>query len=94
MMQTLRSLGSRFGLWIAQMSGWTPPPMISAPSHLLDGPQVELAISVVQEVQRAMRDAPGPVKAREALRMLLNAFPQAKTRDLNFLIELALQRLG
>lgn len=93
MRQTLRSLGTRFGLWIAQMAGWTPP-LLSAPSHLLAGPQVELAVSVVLEVQRAMGEAPGPVKAREALRMLLNAFPQAKTRDLNFLMELALQRIG
>ena len=90
-MATLQRLVCQFGLWIARMSGWTPPPPPCARPHLPDDPQVELARVCVREVQRALPEAPGPVKAREGLRMLQNHFPQGKTRDLNYLLELALQ---
>jgi hypothetical protein len=89
-MDTLRQYGLHFGLWIARLCGWTPPSPL-ARSLPVDGPQVELARHAVAEVQRCHPDAPGPVKAREALRMLQNQIPGLRTRDGNFLIELALQ---
>lgn len=89
MRERLQLLGIAFGLWIARVCGWTPPPR--ALPLLLDGSQVDLARAAVREVARCHPDTPGPLKAREAQRMLLNTLPSRRVRDLNFLIELALQ---
>lgn len=84
-----RDLAIAFGLRLARIAGWTPP--ICARPHLPDGTQVELARAAIREVARCHPLEPGPVKARDALRMLQNQIPDARTRDLNLLIELALQ---
>ena len=83
--------GIRFGLWIARLCGWTPLMPCTRP-HLPDDALVDVALGVVREVARAHAASPGPVKAREALRMLLNVLPERSARDLNLLIELALSR--
>ncbi len=79
-----------FGLWIARVAGWVQPPPCSRP-HLPDDSQVELARQIVQDINARFEHSPGPVKAREALRCLMNIRPEASVRDLNLLIELALQ---
>lgn len=89
----MHAYGIRFGLWIARICGWTAEPPLCPRPHLPDDPHVELARTAVQEVARCHSEAPGPVKAREALRMLQNQLPHARTRDLNLLIELALQQV-
>lgn len=77
------------GLWLAGLGGWTPAPACARP-HLPDEDQIALTRLVVADIDARFGSAPGPVKAREALRVLLNLVPQASTRDLNLLIELAL----
>lgn len=76
----------RFGLWLATRGGWAP----CALPHLPDDSQIDLARHIVRDVAARYPEAPGPAKSREALRALLNLRPEAKTRDLNLLIELAL----
>lgn len=90
-MVRLRALGIRLGLWLARFCGWTPIPPCTRP-HLPADELVDIAVFAVQEVERAKRGEPGPVKAREALRVLQNLLPERSTRDLNLLIELALAR--
>lgn len=91
MMQMLRNLGIALGLWLARLCGWNPVQPCRRP-HLPDDALITVAMGVITEVERAKAGEPGPVKAREALRMLLNILPERSTRDLNLLIELALQR--
>lgn len=79
----------RFGLWLARLGGWTPIAPCLRP-HLPDDSQVDLAKQIVQDVEARFGASPGPVKAREALRVLMNLRPEASARDLNLLIELAL----
>lgn len=79
------------GLWIARLGGWTPRQPCTRP-HLPDDALVDVALGVVREVARAHVTSPGPIKAREAQRMLLNVLPERSVRDLNLLIELALSR--
>lgn len=79
----------RFGLWLARLGGWTPMAPCLRP-HLPDDSQVDLAKQIVQDVEASFGSSPGPVKAREALRVLMNLRPEASVRDLNLLIELAL----
>lgn len=78
------------GLWLARLGGWTPTPACTQP-HLPDDEQLALAKAIVADIAARFGDAPGGIKAREALRVLLNLRPEARTRDLNLLIELALQ---
>lgn len=78
----------RVGLWVARLGGWQP---CTAP-HLPEDAQIELARQIVHDVETRVGPAPGPVKAREALRCLLNLRPEAKVSDLNLLIELALTK--
>lgn len=78
----------RVGLWIARQGGWRP----CAAPHLPDDAQIALARHIVQDVEMRFGASPGPVKAREALRCLLNLRPAAKVSDLNLLIELALTK--
>jgi len=79
------------GLRVAKLGGWTPRQPCMRP-HLPDDALVDVALGVVREVARAHAASPGPIKAREALRMLLNVLPDRSARDLNLLIELALSR--
>lgn len=79
----------RVGLWLARRGGWTPIAPCLRP-HLPDDSQVDLAKQIVQDVEARFGPSPGPVKAREALRVLMNLRPEASARDLNLLIELAL----
>lgn len=83
----MKSLLIRMGLWLARLGGWRP----CALPHLPEDSQVDLARQIVRDVEQRFADAPGAFKAREALRVLLNLRPEAKTKDLNLLIELALQ---
>lgn len=78
------------GLWLARIGGWTPAPPCALP-HLPPDSQVDLAKQIVADIDARFPEWPGPLKAREALRVLWNLRPQAHTRDLNLLIELALQ---
>jgi hypothetical protein len=87
----LRLLGIRLGLWLARLCGWTPIPPCRRP-HLPEDDLINIAAFAVSEVERAKAGEPGPVKAREALRVLMNLLPERSTRDLNLLIELALAR--
>lgn len=98
-MVRLRTFGIRLGLWLARFCGWTPIPPCTRPHlrpctrpHLPADELVDIAVFAVQEVERAKRGEPGPVKAREALRVLQNLLPERSTRDLNLVIELALAR--
>jgi hypothetical protein len=77
----------RFGLWLAGLGGWTP----CARPHFPDDSQIDLARQVVRDVAERFADTPGAFRHREAQRVLLNMRPGASTRDLNLLIELALQ---
>jgi len=70
------------GLWLARLGGGRPWP---------DDAQIALTRQIVADIEQRFPEAPGPVKAREALRVLLNLRPAAKVKDLNLLIELALQ---
>jgi hypothetical protein len=81
------------GLWLARLGGWRPaePPAPCALPHLPADTQVDLVRQIVQDIEQRYPSTPGPVKAREALRVLLNLRPQAREKDLNLLIELALQ---
>lgn len=86
----------RIGLWLAKVGGWAPVPIPPPPPpcpllHLPADSQVELVRAIVQDITERYPESPGPVKAREALRVLLNVRPGARERDLNLLIELALQ---
>jgi hypothetical protein len=83
----MKRLLVRFGLWVASLGGWTP----CRRPHLPADDQVEMARAIVRDIQQRFPDTPGPVKAREALRVLLNLRQGASSRDLNLLIELALQ---
>jgi hypothetical protein len=87
-MIALRLLIIRFGLWVARLGGWLPCQL----SHLPEDELLTTSVAITQQVEEKLQDAPSDVKRREALRMLLNVYPSRKTRDLNFLIELALQR--
>jgi hypothetical protein len=89
-MITLRKWLVTFGLWLAGLGGWTPTPPCAL-SHLPVDEEVELARQIVADVERRFSTAPGAFKAREARRVLLNLRPDAATKDLNLLIELALQ---
>lgn len=77
------------GLWLAHLGGWAPTPPCARP-HLPSDALMDVARAVVANVEKLMPDAPSEVKRREALRSLLNVAP-AGERDLNLLIELALQ---
>lgn len=77
------------GLWLARLGGWQPEPACALP-HLPSDALLDVAKAVVANVEKLMPDAPSEVKRREALRSLLNVAPAAE-RDLNLLIELALQ---
>lgn len=90
-MTTVKALLVRFGLWMAAMGGWSPLPPCALP-HLPEDTQIALAKQIVLDVEQRFSASPGPVKAREALRVLMNIRPEASTRDLNLLIELALAR--
>lgn len=81
----LLALVIRFGLWLARKSGWTPIPTMPPPA------MVEVAKSIVANVEARFPHESGLYKQREALRVLMNVHPQARTRDLALLIELALQ---
>lgn len=59
--------------------------------HLPDDPQLALAKAITAEMNVRFAGVSGDYKRREALRMLLNIHPHARERDLNLLIELALQ---
>ena len=106
MKQCLLALLVQIGLRVARYGGWVPTPPCALPHlspctlshlppctlpHLPADEQVELARRIVQDIAIRFPEAPGPVKAREALRVLLNLRPDARERDLNLLIELALQ---
>jgi len=65
------------GLWLAKI----PP-----------SDEVESARMIVEDVEKRFGTWSGPLKAREAQRSLLNVFPQATTKQLNLLIELALNK--
>lgn len=93
LLEFVRMWGIRLGLWLARRCGWTPVRPCTRP-HLPDDSLIAVAQFAVQEVDRALGDSPGPVKAREALRMLQNIMPERGTRDLNLLIELALSTKG
>lgn len=92
-MDRAKRLAVRVGLWLAQWGGWreaapTPP---CALAHLPNDDQVELVRALLADIRERFMDVSGDYKRREALRVLLNIRPQAKERDLNLLIELALQ---
>lgn len=90
-MKTLQAIGIRLGLWLARACGWTPIAPCSRP-HMPADALVDVAQIAVREVERVKGLEPGPVKAREALRVLQNLLPGRSVRDLNLLIELALAR--
>lgn len=83
----MKNLLIRCGLWLAKLGGWAP----CALPHLPSDDQVELAAKICADVQQRFTEAPGEYKRREALRVLMNLRPEAATKDLNLLIELALQ---
>ena len=83
----LKTLLITLGLWLARRGGWTP----CALPHLPSDEHVALAKAIVADVQQRFGQAPGEFRRREALRVLLNLQPEAATRDLNLLIELALR---
>jgi hypothetical protein len=89
-MMTIRLWLVQVGLWLAGLGGWTPTPACTQP-HLPSDEQVAMVKTIVADVAARFTDHSGAFKAREALRVLLNLRPEAKTRDLNLLIELALQ---
>jgi hypothetical protein len=89
-MTRLKALLVRLGLWLAGLGGWQLPPPC-ARLHVPTDDRLALAKGVVGQVAVKLSDAPGPVQAREALRMLLNIDPSLSTRQANFLIEAALQ---
>jgi len=88
-MTTLQTLLITVGLWLARRGGWTPTEACALP-HLPHDDQIALAKAIVRDIDARFPQMPGPAKAREALRALLNLRPEAATRDLNLLIELAL----
>lgn len=90
MMTTVKRWAVLVGVWLATWGGWTPAPCSRA--HLPADEALELVCAVVRDIAARFPEAPGPVKAREALRVLLNVLPAMRTRDLNLLIELALQQ--
>ena len=75
------------GLWIAGLGGWRP----CAKIHLAGDDLLQLARKVCEEVEMRFPQYSGELKRREAQRMLLNILPTALAREVNFLIELALQ---
>ena len=77
------------GLRIACWGGWRPAVCIRP--HLPVDSQVDLVREIVADIDQRFPHMPGPLKAREALRVLLNVRPDARVKDLNLLIELALQ---
>jgi hypothetical protein len=79
----------KFGLWTARLGGWKQP-RCTRP-HLPEDDQVEMVKTICEDVRNRYTDAPGDIKRREVLRVLLNLRPTARERDLNLLIELALQ---
>lgn len=79
----------RLGLWLAALGGWTVP--VCQRPHVPDEAEVAHARVVVADVQQRFADTSGEYRRREALRVLLNHYPQARERDLNLLIEVALQ---
>lgn len=83
----LKALLITVGLWLAQRGGWTP----CAVPHLPSDDHVALAKAVVADVQARFGHTSGEFRRREALRVLLNLRPEAATRDLNLLIEVALR---
>lgn len=89
-MQTIHNFIVRFGLWLARYGGWKPEPPCLLP-HLPLDPQIDIVRGIVKDINIRYPGNPGPLKSREALRVLLNLWPNARERDLNLLIELALQ---
>jgi hypothetical protein len=87
MMTFWRRMLTGLGLWIARRGGWRPCGLPHVPSDS----QIDLVRLIVQDIEDRFPSTSGQVKAREALRVLLNLRPQARERDLNLLIELALQ---
>lgn len=88
MITKLKALLVLVGLWLARLGGWTPPGPCTR-AHVpepLDDVQF-----VVNEVEAKLQGQPGEIKRREALRMLLNVQPGKSIKDLNFMIEQALQ---
>lgn len=77
------------GLGMARAGGWTPPECPRR--HLPDDAALEVVRKVVIAVDQRLPRSSGPIKSREALRTLMNMEPGVPTRDLNFLIELAVQ---
>lgn len=77
----------RFGLWLASLGGWAP----CQRSHIPEHATIDYARAVTQAIDDTMSTSAPEVKRREALRVLLNYYPQHRERDLNLLIELALQ---
>jgi hypothetical protein len=83
----LKRLCVAVGLFIARLGGWTP----CALPHLPADEMVDQARVIVRDIETRFPQMPGTLKAREALRCLLNLHPNTAMRDLNLLIELALQ---
>jgi hypothetical protein len=90
-MRQIKAFGVRIGLALATWGGWTlpiPPPC--ALRHLPSGDQIDLARRVVAQVGEKHAGLSGPLKAREAQRMLLNIDASLTPRQCNLLIELGL----
>lgn len=88
----MRRLLRCVGLWLAQLGGYAAP--VCAKPHLPEEDDIDAARRIVADVEMRFPTWPGPLKSREALRALLNVYPTSATRDLNLLIELALQGGG
>lgn len=88
-MTTIQRWAVGIGLWLAQWGGWVVPvcTLPHSPTH----DRIAHAQRLVADVEQRFGRSPGEFKRREALRVLLNQFPQATERELNLLIELALQ---
>jgi hypothetical protein len=79
-----------FGLWLARLGGWTVPVCPPCPrAHIPDVPFD--VIRIVSEVEAKHAHQPGVIKSREALRVLLGLYPHQPVRNLNYLIEAAVQ---
>lgn len=79
-----------FGLWLARQGGWEPPVCPRDHPTEVTSPVLATARSVTHEVEQRFSEASGEFKRREALRVLLNHFPNRPVRELALAIELGL----
>jgi len=77
------------GLWIARCAGWEDYTDVLV-RHLPPADLLEAAIRITAQLARRP-GASGEFKRHEALRALLNMFPDARERDCALAIELAIR---